>query len=89
MPLVNGKVMSPDDAMAAGRCPECGVDLRESNPIAHRRSHWKRQPPWGVDGDEARRRMVMFDKFIADNKVRTSNMQAPKTAGVNDPPVGA
>jgi hypothetical protein len=86
MPLVDGKNISPADAMAAGRCPECGDDLKTQNPIAHRRSHWLTQPPLGVDGDEARARMEMFDKFIADNNVRTSNMPKPAEKKPNAAP---
>jgi hypothetical protein len=74
MPLIDGKLVSPDDAMKAGRCPECGADLRVVNPIAHRRSHWQRMPNADRLGEEGLRRMAMFDEFIAANKVRTSNM---------------
>jgi hypothetical protein len=78
MPLVDGKTITPDDAIAQNRCPECGDDLKASNPIAHRKSHWKAPPPPNADGDEARRRIALFDKYIVDNNVRTSNM--PKQA---------
>jgi hypothetical protein len=77
MPLVNGKNVTPDEAIAQGRCPECGDDFKATNPIAHRKSHWKTAPPPNADGDEARRRMALFDKYIVDNNVRTSNMQKP------------
>jgi|GEM_PF-2193542 len=78
MPLVKGKLMSPDDAMAAGLCPECGDDLREQNPIAHRASHWQTRPKEDADGAEGLRRMRMFDKWIVDNKVRTSDQADPE-----------
>lgn len=71
--------------MAKGLCPECGQDLTKSNPIAHRASHWKKAPPHDKRGDEARRRMALFDKFIVDNKVRTSDM--PKPAGAAAAPL--
>jgi hypothetical protein len=80
MPLVKGQDMTPDAAIAAGLCPECGQDLKASNPIAHRRSHWKVQPPLDRRGNEARRRMALLDKFIVDNNVRTSNMPKPAAA---------
>lgn len=75
MPLVKGKLMSPDDAMAAGLCPECGDDLAEQNPLAHRRSHWQKRPNDDEDGKEGLRRMRMFDKWIADHNVRTTDME--------------
>jgi hypothetical protein len=82
MPIVKGKYMKPDDAIAAGLCPECGDDLGKSNPIAHSKSHWKTYPPPGRDGDEARRRMKLLQDFIADKKVVTSNMPKPPAATV-------
>jgi hypothetical protein len=84
MPLVNGKPMSPDDAMKQDRCPECGQDLKESNPIAHLRSHWRSMPRQDRDGEEGLRRMTMFKKYIADHDIRTSDM--PKKAAPPPPP---
>ena len=78
MPLIDGVEVSPDDAIAKGRCPETGVDLRKVNPIAWRKRLWTTLPPLDKRGDEARRRMALLDKFIADNKIRTSNMPAPE-----------
>jgi hypothetical protein len=78
MPLVDGQLMSPDDAIAANRCPECGKDLTQVNPIAHRKSHWHRMPNDDVDGQEGRRRMALLDDFIVKNKVRTSDQPKPK-----------
>lgn len=78
MPLFQGKYISPDDAMAKGLCPECAVDLRTVNPIAHRRRHWRALPTNDAKGKEALRRMAMLDDFIIENKVRTSNQPKPK-----------
>jgi hypothetical protein len=78
MPLVEGKDVSPDDAMAKGLCPECGADLTKTNPIAHFRSHWKVRPKQDRDGEEGLRRMAMFQQFITDHDVRTTNMPKPK-----------
>jgi hypothetical protein len=77
MPLVNGELISPDDAMAKGLCPECGDDLRTQNPIAHRRSHWYTRPRDDMDGAEGLRRMKMFDEWIVKNNVRTSDQPKP------------
>lgn len=72
MPLHEAKLITPDEAISQGLCPECAANLRKVNPIAHRREHWRAAPPRGHYGDEGRRRMAMFDKFIADNKVKTT-----------------
>ena len=77
MPLANGVDITPDDAIAKGLCPECGQDLKKSNPIAHRKSHWKVQPIPDRRGEEGIRRAALLDKFITDNKVCTSNMPKP------------
>ena len=80
MPLVKGKDLTPDEAIAQNRCPECGIDLTKVNPIAELHSHWKTPPPLDSRGDEPRRRQAMLLKFIADHNVRTSNMPKPAPA---------
>jgi len=85
MPLVDGEMMSPEDAMAANLCPECGRDLRKVNPVAHRKSHWHRRPNDDVDGQEGLKRMKMLDDFIVKNNVRTSDQ--PKPDAPNAAPV--
>jgi hypothetical protein len=85
MPLIKGKVVTPDEAMAQGCCPECGVDLKTVNPIAERASHWKRRPNNDADGEEGLRRMAMLDDFIVKNEVRTSDK--PKPEAGKPPPI--
>jgi hypothetical protein len=77
MPLFEGKDITPDEAIALNRCPECAADLTQVNPIGHRNTHWITQPKPGRRGEEGLRRMGLLDKFIADNNVRTSNMSKP------------
>lgn len=72
MPLHEGTEITPDDAISQGLCPECAADLKKVNPIAHRREHWTAPPPRGHYGDEARRRIKMFDDFIKRNNVKTA-----------------
>lgn len=78
MPIFDGELISPDDAMAKNLCPECAADLTKVNPIAHRASHWHRMPNDDADGREGRRRMKMLDEFIVKNNVRTSDQPKPK-----------
>jgi hypothetical protein len=85
MPYVDGKDLTPDEAMEANRCPECGVDLTKVNPIAELNSHWTKEPPNNRSGDEGRRRREMLREFITKNKVRTSDQ--PKPAAPNAAPV--
>ena len=85
MPLIDGKLVTADEALSQGRCPECAVDLTKVNPIAERRSHWKTYPTPNRQGLEALRRMALLDDFIAKNNVRTSNM--PKTAAAAPAPL--
>lgn len=83
MPIVQGKIITPDEAMAMNLCPECGVDLTTVNPIAHRNSHWLTQPKLDRRGAEALRRRTMLDDFITKHNVRTTNM--PKRAATEWP----
>lgn len=77
MPLVNGQYISPDDAIAKDLCPECGKDLKTVNPLAERRSHWYRMPNDDVDGAEGRRRIRLFDDYIAAHDFRSSDDPRP------------
>jgi hypothetical protein len=64
MPLVHGQEVTPDDAIASAFCPECGHDLTLGNPAAHRKTHWMAPPPADASGDEARRRMGLYDEYL-------------------------
>jgi hypothetical protein len=86
MPLVDGKLMTPDDAIAADRCPECGRDLKTTNPIAERNSHWRVRPNNDADGIEGLRRMKMLDDYIAKNDVHTSDFVPPEAPKPNAAP---
>jgi hypothetical protein len=85
MPLVDGKLMTADDALAKGLCPECGHDFKLENPIAHLNTHWKAPIPLDKRGDKARLRMAMLQKHVTDNDVRTTNM--PPKAGAAPAPL--
>lgn len=84
MPFVDGKMLTPDEAIAAARCPECGADLTKVNPIAELNSHWTAQPRDNRQGAEALRRQNLLKAFIEKNHVRTSDM--PKPAAPNAAP---
>jgi hypothetical protein len=73
MPLVKGQLETPDDAIAHGFCPECGKDLAEGNPAAHRRTHWMAPPPADESGDEARRRMALFDGYVKGQEAKAKS----------------
>lgn len=60
MPIVNGTVMSPDDAIAAGLCPETGIPLAGVNIADHIRRTWQSAIDPGPPGDEPRRRIKML-----------------------------
>ena len=86
-PIVNEESLTADEAIAKNLCPECGADLTKSSPIGHRNGHWRTLPPPGVDGDEARRRMGLLDKFIADHNIKTSDvLERERKAAAEKPP---
>lgn len=73
-PIVNGESLTPDEAIAKNLCPECGGDLVATSAIGHRNGHWRTPPPLNIDGDEARRRMGLLDRFVADHNIKTSDV---------------
>ena len=80
MPIVDGKLITPEEALKRGLSPETGRDLKTVNPIAELNSLWKAPIPLDKRGDGARKRKAMLEKFIADNNVRTTNMPKPVAA---------
>lgn len=92
MPIVDGKIISPDDALAQNRCPECGVDFKRVSARGHRQRHWRAQPPNGPDGEEGRRRIALYDGYLAaqDRKaILLTQSQARAAAPDGDPGEGA
>jgi hypothetical protein len=77
MPLVKGKKLTPDEAIAQDCCPECGRDLKEVNPIAELASHWKTVPKNDSDGKEGLRRRKLLQDYIARNNVKVADPDAP------------
>jgi len=73
MPMVKGKLLTPDEAIEQDLCPECGVSLLDQNPIGHRNTHWLTQPRNDKRGTEALRRIALFDEYIRVHNVKTSN----------------
>lgn len=86
MPLVDGKLMTPEEAIAAHRCPECGRDLKTTNAIAERNAHWRVRPNNDADGKEGLRRMKMLDDYIKANDVHTSDWEPLESAKPNAAP---
>ena len=80
MPMVKGKLLTPDEAIEQDLCPECGASLLDANPIGHRNTHWFTQPRADRKGAEALRRIALFDEYIQRNNVSTSNMPAAQPA---------
>jgi hypothetical protein len=85
MPIVNGKMLTPDEAIAQNRCPECGVDLTKVNPIAHSKAHWRVPPRDDRYGREGLRRQKLLQDFIAKHNIGTTNHPA-KPVGTAIPP---
>jgi hypothetical protein len=66
MPIIDGKDVSPDEALLLGRCPECGQPLIPKTARAHASDHFfGRDPndPWL--SEEARRRYKLVIDFAA------------------------
>jgi len=50
----------PEPETIEKRCPECGVDLTDRDPVAHALDHWPRDIPDREDTREARRRQKIL-----------------------------
>jgi len=86
MPIVDGKDISPDEAMHRGLCPECGTAVTPRTARAHADDHWGGRTP----SPEGQRRYDMLRDFSAgsrtDGKIERSPL--PKAAAQpNDKPV--
>ena len=56
------EAMSPQDRIAAGLCPECGVPLEGLSPIGHAASHWNHPiRPNGLNGEAIAREQMLYD----------------------------
>lgn len=72
MPTIDGKTVTPEDALAQDRCPECGKDFKKESAIACANSHWMSTPQPGRAGAEARRRQKLLAKYIEDHKIEAA-----------------
>ena len=64
MPVVDGKSISPDEAIHRGLCPECGAPITPRTALpAH--DHWTGR----VLSEEGQRRLDLLRRFAADARV--------------------
>jgi hypothetical protein len=56
MPLVDGKELTPDEAIADGLCPECAAPLDEESAQAHMEMHYVTAAHGQAPNIEANRR---------------------------------
>ncbi len=63
MPNVDGKSLTPDEAMLLGRCPECGAPLIPRTARSHAESHWGADPGSPNLATEGRRRFNLVLDF--------------------------
>jgi hypothetical protein len=63
MPNVDGKLLSPDEAIGRGLCPECGVRLDPGTAPHHAQGHWGTDPNSSRLSDEGRQRFNLILEF--------------------------
>ena len=61
--LPEHQTMTPEERLAAGRCPECAVLLKGLDLFAHRAAHWLELPTDLREHQEARRRWQMLTAY--------------------------
>lgn len=67
MPLVNGKEITPDAAIALGLCPETGISLKGVHILHHIQRLWGNFDRHEKKSVEAMRRMALLRQFAKDN----------------------
>lgn len=67
MPQIDGVEISPDDAIAQDRCPECGADLKTVHPRSHFNTHWTGPIREDRSTTEARRRIALCNEYLEDH----------------------
>lgn len=77
MPYVNGKLVSPDDAIKEGCCPETGQPLAGVNIEAHIHALWPHLDQNDPNHAEALRRANLLREFA---KSQTAGSQQQKGA---------
>lgn len=87
MPNVNGKSLSPDEAMLLGLCPECGVTVTPRVARSHAESHWGADPDSARLSDEGRRRFKLLLDFAHNKSVGPTpgSPAQPKPQPTNKP----
>jgi hypothetical protein len=74
-PIVDRKELSPDDAHAAGRCPECGEQLEGLNIEAHIATHWPHLEKDNPQHAEAIRRANLLRDFAKGQQAKSADQK--------------
>lgn len=61
-----------EDAVAAGRCPECGQDLTKVDPRNHLETEFPRWQEPGVQGSDYARRASLIDAYATHVEEKSS-----------------
>lgn len=65
MPHIDGIPHKPEEAIAKGRCPECGRDLAQSSADVEIQLHWPRGLRLDVASPEAIERANMIREYYS------------------------
>lgn len=71
MPIVNRKLLTPEQALAQDRCPECGISFKDHDAAAHLKAHWQTEPNVNRGGAEAARRRALYRDYLKSHPGRS------------------
>src|ERR1700686_5265709 len=86
MPLVDGRDISPDEAIHRGLCPECAAAITPRTALTHARSHWNPDRP--DLSEEARRRLNLLAEFAKATRI-PSQAKSTSPDRPSEPPSSA
>jgi hypothetical protein len=87
MPNVDGKSLTPEEAMLLGRCPECGTPLIPRIARSHAESHWGADPLNLQLSKEASRRfnlLLDFAKPRLEDREKGREADTPRRTSVSE-----
>ena len=74
--LPDGTQLTPDEAIAQDKCPECAADLTKCHAASHFNTHWTGPMQIIRETEEARRRIKLCTDYLKAHPEPAAKEQA-------------